>query len=60
MPDWCRSTLLSIGLALLGWLLLQEMSTERRLTQLETRAILDQARLDRVINKVVELLEMRK
>jgi len=57
MPDWCRQTLLTVSVALLGWLLLQQMNTATRLTRLETEMAHTEKRLDQTTAKVVEILE---
>ena len=59
MPSWCRQAVLYAGIALLGWLLMQEMNTEGRLTHLETSLEDMEERLEVFTDKVLPMLKAK-
>lgn len=59
-PDWLKQTFLGIAAAILGWLLLQELGTEKRLSTLETSMDNLEMRFELVTDKVIAILEKKQ
>ena len=59
MPDWVWSVVAMIVIALVGWVLMQEVDTERRLATLEAQYSGIEKRIDILSDKIVPLLEAR-
>ena len=59
LPDWVWSVVAMIVIGLVGWVLLQEVETEKRLARLETAQEHQGERMNILSEKIIPLLEAR-
>jgi len=57
MSDWLKQTLLALGAALLGWLLLQQLETATIVSRLEAHVGALDKRMELFVDKVLPMLE---
>jgi len=60
MPEWLKTALVVAVLGVVGWLFTQELNTEARLVYLETENEVMTERFDKIVDKIVALLEKGK
>jgi len=60
MPEWLKTALVVAVLGVVGWLFTQELNTEARLVHLETENEVMTERFDKIVDKIVALLEKGK